>query len=87
MIFDKILDVLFCFPFLLLDSLPDISISIPGEVSNAINGFQTFANNLAYVFPLKGLVPIIVISFSIKSFQILWALIIRVKSFIPTMGS
>ena len=84
MITDKIIDVLLALPLLLIDSLPEVDFKIP---DNVINGVSAFLLNLGYFLPFKELMPILVISLSVKIFQIAWALVIRIKSFIPTMGA
>lgn len=84
MITDKILDVLFYLPLLLFKALPAVDFSIP---DNVYNGIETFCTNIGYVVPFNALLPILVTSFSLSAFQIAWALVIRIKSFIPTMGA
>lgn len=84
MITDKILNILFYFPLLLAKALPDMDFSIP---DNVFNGFNTFLFNVGYIIPIKALMPILVSSFAISTLKIMWALIIRIKSFIPTMGA
>lgn len=68
----------------LLALLPDVSFSIPEGV---VEGLSNIFSMLGFIFPIKGLLVILTISISIKVFQIIWALVIRIKSFIPTMGS
>ncbi len=87
MIIDKIIDIFFYLPLLLLKSLPDIDFAIPDNVCNIINGFGNFYANVAYVIPVLQLMPIITTSLTISFLQIIWALILRIKSFIPTMGA
>lgn len=84
MITDKILDVLFYLPLLLFKALPAVDFSIP---DNVYNGIETFCTNIGYVVPINALLPILVTSFALSTFQIAWALVIRIKSFIPTMGA
>lgn len=84
MITEEILNFLALIPNLLLDSLGNISISIP---ENVFEGLNTIFNCLGFVFPVKGLLVILSLSFLIKNFQIIWAIILRIKSFIPTMGA
>lgn len=84
MITDFIINVLCALPNLLLDSMQNFNLEIP---ANIFNGFNSILNLLGFMFPVAGLLPILVISFGIKYFQIMWALLIRIKSFIPTMGS
>ncbi len=84
MITESILNILCFIPINLLNSMEGISISIP---DNVFNGLNSILGCLGFIFPIKGLLLIFTISFAIKSFQVIWALIIRIKSFIPTMGA
>lgn len=84
MITEALINVFLFLPKLLLQALPDIDISIPKDVFNTL---QNFLLNLEYIFPIVELLPILVISISLSLFKIAWALVIRIKSFIPTMGA
>lgn len=84
MITDFIINVLCALPNLLLDSMQNFTLEIPESI---FHGFDSILNLLGFMFPIAGLLPILVISFGIKYFQIMWSLLIRIKSFIPTMGS
>lgn len=84
MITEFIFNILCFLPNQLLDSIDGLSISIP---DNVFDGFNSILGSLGYIFPVKGLLIILGLSFSIKAFQLVWALIIRIKSFIPTMGA
>ena len=84
MITEAILNILTFVPNLLLDSLSGISLSIPNDI---FNGLNNIFNTLGFIFPISGLLVILSISFIIKNFQIIWAIILRIKSFIPTMGA
>ena len=58
------------------------------EISaDVFNGLYTLFANIGYIFPIAGLFPIFVVTFTLKGLQISWALLIRIKSFIPTMGA
>lgn len=84
MITDAILNILFAVPLLILDSLPSVEFSFP---DNIYNGLETLLSNVAYVVPITALMPILVSSFAISMFKIVWALGLRVKSFIPGMAN
>lgn len=84
MITDAFINVLLALPVLLLKALPNFSISFDDSV------FDTLSNILqlvAYIIPVGGLLPILVISFALTAFKISWAITLRIKSFIPTMGN
>lgn len=84
MITDIILDVLMAIPLVLLSLLPDVNISIPDGV---FNWLITTCNAVGYLLPVKSLMPIFAIMLSVNGFKIAWAILLRVKSFIPSMGS
>ena len=83
MILDAILSFICAVPNLLLDSLTVVgNLVIPEGI---FNWWQDMFSNLTYIFPIYALIPIITTSLGIKFFQIFWVLVIRGKSFIPTM--
>lgn len=84
MITEGILNILAFIPNTLLNSMELISLSIP---DNIFSGLDSIFNCLGFIFPIKGLLIILTLSFTIKSFQIIWSIILRIKSFIPTMGA
>ena len=84
MIVDFLFQQLTAFPMLLLSMLPDVSISIP---DNVFDWLFDIANAVGYLLPIKGLLGILSLSLTIKAVQIAWAILLRVKSFIPTMGA
>lgn len=84
MITEGILNILAFIPNTLLDSMNTISLSIP---DNIFSGLDSIFNCLGFLFPIGGLLIILTLSFTIKSFQIIWSIILRIKSFIPTMGA
>ncbi len=85
MITDALLAFLLIFPHMLVSSLDTISsIVIPQYTFNW--WFEVFYT-LNYIFPVSTVMGIFLISFVIKTFQITWSLLLRVKSFVPTMGA
>lgn len=84
MIVDAILDLILSIPLALLDTLPDINLEIS---DNVFSGMETFFANVAYALPVVQLLPILIISNALMLFRVAWAIVIRVKSFIPTMGA
>lgn len=85
MILDAIFSFLCYLPNLLLDGLTSISSFVIPE--DTFNWWNNVFYTLRYVFPVWALVPIFTISFTVTGFQIAWAFVLRVKSFVPTMGS
>ncbi len=84
MITEAILNVLAFIPNLLVDGMQALNLAIP---DNIFNGLNSIFGCLGFIFPISGLLVILGISFAIKNFQIIWAIILRIKSFIPTMGN
>lgn len=65
-------------------SLPVVgTLEIPEDVFNGLFGF---ISNVAYIFPVQHLLTILIFSAVLDHFTTIWALILRIKSFIPTMG-
>lgn len=84
MITDALLDVIMAVPLMLVSVLPSVDMSIPSGVFDWI---YDIANAVGYLLPIKSLLTILSLSLSITGFQIAWALLLRIKSFIPTMGA
>lgn len=84
MIIDAILDFILFVPNFLLDNLNFIgNINIPPDI---VDWWKSTLSLLAYVFPISSLLPIFIISFAMKAFQISWSLINKLKGWIPTMS-
>lgn len=76
-------------PFIFLAKLivslfPDFVISIPDSVMNGIN---ILSQNVGYILPLEGLLIIFDCYLAFQLFRFGVAIVIRIKSFIPTMGN
>lgn len=84
MLIDSFISIVFSPVYALLSLLPDIDLSLPDNIFNSIS---SILSNVAYVLPVAPLLPILAISLSLSVFRSTWALIIRIKSFIPTMGA
>lgn len=84
MITSAFLSILLALPRAMLLSVPPLKLSIPAV---AYGPLVDVVNAVGYVFPVKALLPILAIAFSVKGVQIGWALLLRIKSFIPTMGA
>lgn len=68
----------------IIDKLPSIDFQIPDGV---LDGLTYITNYISYFIPIKALMPILIIDVGLCVFQIVWAIILRIKSFIPTMGA
>lgn len=84
MLIDSFISIVFSPVYALLSLLPDIDLSLPDNIFDSIS---SILSNVAYVLPVAPLLPILAISLSLSVFRATWALIIRIKSFIPTMGA
>lgn len=68
----------------LISLLPVVDFTIP---DGAFNTLVSAMRSLGYLLPVSALLPIIAIKISLKGVRIVMALIVRIKSFIPTMGA
>ena len=85
MILDAIIGFIMVLPKMLLNSISSFeNLVIPDGV---FDWFYEVFDTLTYVFPVWAILPILISSLSIKGIQIGWALLLRIKSFIPTMGA
>lgn len=64
--------------------LPTVNFTFP---SNLLSTISDLVVGIGYVLPIPALMPIFFISISITMFKVVLAIIVRVKSFIPTMGA
>lgn len=83
MITDTIINIFLALPRNLLALLPDVNFELPDV---AFQELFDIISSLTWALPVVALMPILVISFMLQGFKIAWALLIRIKSFIPTMG-
>lgn len=83
MITDAILKLLTMPVIVLIESVSVIGFTIPVGV---FNGLLLLSENLGYIFPISSILPVFVLKMLLRNARIIWAMVIRVKSFIPTMG-
>ena len=86
MITDLIINVFLAIPFLLLSGLSafDFNLELPANMFEILNDLLV---GVSYVVPVVRLLPIFYSIIGIATFKALWSVVIRIKSFIPTMGS
>lgn len=84
MITQTILYVITAPLLLLLDLLPSVSVSIPSGVFDSMDGMFSM---LGFIFPMTSLCLIIGIKLTLRVAKIMVAVVVRIKSFIPTMGA
>ena len=92
MILEAILDLLFVVPELILSVFPTvemsgISLDMASTSHTWIEVFGILFANIAYVFPVKQCFPLLMFSITMNLAHFVWAIALRIKSFIPTMGS
>lgn len=83
MITESILSVFLAIPRLLVSILPAIEAQLP---ENIFDGVSNLLYGVAFIIPVGALLPILLVSFSVDIFRVFMAIIVRIKSFIPTMG-
>ena len=83
MITESILNAFMFIPALAISLLPTIPAIIPDTVFDNVN---SIFYGIGYVFPIVALLPIFAISLSVDLFRVVFALIVRIKSFIPNLG-
>lgn len=84
MITDAILKVLFMPIYTFIHIIPVIDFELD---MNILRNLISIFSCIGYVLPMPLIYIIFGIRFTIRFAQIIWALVIRVKSFIPTMGA
>jgi hypothetical protein len=83
MITEAIINVFLSIPRLLVSVLPTVDTQIPDGV---FSGMTALLYGIAWALPLTALMPILIITFGLDIFRVIMAIIVRIKSFIPTMG-
>lgn len=85
MLFDNFINFLLSPIDLLISILPSFSdFNVP---QSALNSIGDLLGGLGYIVPWRGILPIFYLSASWVGFRMLWAILLRIKSFIPTMGA
>lgn len=86
LITDLIINVLLSIPYLLLSGIDLLGIEFyfPDNMFEIIRDLTVGVN---YVVPIARLTPIFLACLGLAVFKIYWAIVVRIKSFIPTMGS
>ena len=84
MIFDTLIEFLISPVTWLINLLPDLD--FPAFNATLLADVFDLFRCLGYVIPWAGLLPIFTCSLTYLFFRLTWAVILRVKSFIPTLG-
>lgn len=80
---DAILNVIFLPVLALLQLLPAMDISLDSSI---YDGLSAITANVGYVLPMSALAVMWGIKIAIRSFGFIWTILLKIKSFIPTMG-
>lgn len=84
MITNAIVDVLLAPVLILVDLLPAVDVSIP---DTAFNNMSSAFDCIGFVLPVSVICPVLVMRIGLKTARSVMALVVRIKSFIPTMGA
>lgn len=84
MLLKAIFGLLLAIPKAIISLFPSVDILLPDGV---MSGASTVLGYVGYFLPIKGLLPIIVLGLALDNAQLIWAIVLRIKSFIPTMGA
>ncbi len=84
MITNAIVDVLLSPVLILVDLLPAVDVSIP---DTAFNNMSSVFDCIGFVLPVSVICPVLVMRIGLKIARSVMALVVRIKSFIPTMGA
>ena len=85
MITKGIIVMLLAIPNLILDIMPKIALNFLPD--SWVEGIGNIFSVLFYFFPVFQLLPILIISFILDVAKIAFAVLMRIKSFIPGMGA
>lgn len=84
MIFDKFFEWMFAPIDFIIVLIPGFDLSIP---SGVLAAFGDLFGAIGYIVPWRGLIPIFSMSLLFLSVRFGWAVLLRIKSFIPTLGA
>ena len=84
MITNAIINVLLAPVNILLDLLPAVDVSIPAD---AFNSMSSVFDCIGFVLPVSAICPVLLMCIGLKTARSVMALVVRIKSFIPTMGA
>lgn len=83
MILETILNLLAIPIKLLISGIPQTAMQIPSSI---FEGLSQIFYGVGYVIPIFQFSPLLVFSFTLGMAKISFALLLRIKSFVPTMG-
>lgn len=84
MLLKALFQVILAIPKLIINLFPSIDLLIP---SGVVDSASIIFSYIGYFLPVKGLIPIIVLGLALDNAHLIWTVVLRIKSFIPTMGA
>lgn len=91
MIFDNLMNIFSSYTSDLFDGLPNIKLQFlvdwKPEFQQILNTIGRVFDGINYFIPLDVFLGLEAITFSFTLFKVSYAMLLRVKSFIPTMGN
>jgi hypothetical protein len=84
MIFQPFINIANWLLNLIVSNMDTVELAIPDGVYSAMD---LLFSDLGFLFPVKLLLPILVVSFTLGMARLIVAVVVRIKSFIPTMGN
>ena len=68
----------------LLSSLPGFDVTIPLDFFDNVSDFLT---GVSFFLPMQSLIALFEIKMTVVTFRLAWAILLRIKSFIPEISS
>ena len=68
----------------LLSALPGFDVTIPLDFFDNVSDFLT---GVSFFLPMQSLVALFEIKMTVVTFRLAWAILLRIKSFIPEISS
>lgn len=85
MITDLLINILLFVPVNLLKLIPDLTFDLNFD-ADMFESFKDMVVCLDYVLPISVLLGCFAVKIAVRVWQLPYAILIRIKSFIPTMG-
>lgn len=86
MITETILNILYL-PISLILSACNFALPLVTLPAELPIGLITLFGYINWLFPISAILPLLIVKIGLGVFNIGWKLILRIKSFIPTLGS
>jgi hypothetical protein len=79
----KLIERIFEFAMTVLEMLPEVQTEIPENVFESLKGI---INGIGFFLPLSSLTPIVYIIIGLTGFRIIWAIVLKIRLFVPRTG-